>query len=59
MSVRGTMHLPGDRVAQLEDRVQHLPLLGLDERALAGQVEQVAQLGLALERAVAIARARA
>ena len=49
--------LARDRVAQLEDGVDHLPLVGLDDRGLGGQVEQVAQLGLGLERAVAVALA--
>ena len=51
--------LAHDGVAELEDRVDHLALAGLDERALAGQVDQVAQLGLGLERPVAVALARA
>ena len=46
-------------VAELEDRVDHLPLAGLDDRVLAGQVDQVAQLGLRGERAVPEAAARA
>ena len=50
--------LARDGVAELEDRVDHLALAGLDQRALARQVDQVAQLGLALERAVAVAAPR-
>ena len=51
--------LAHDGVAELEDRVDHLALVGLDHARVAGQVDQVAQLGLALERAVAVALARA
>ena len=50
--------LAHDGVAELEDRVDHLALAGLDERGLAREVDQVAQLGLGGERAVAVARAR-
>ena len=40
-------------VAQLEDAVDHRPLARLDEVALLGQVDQVAQLLLGVERALA------
>ena len=50
-------HLADDGVAELEDRVDHLPLAGLDEVALLGQVDQVAQLRLGVERALAEAAA--
>ena len=49
--------LARERVAELEDGVDHLPLVVLDDRGVAGDVEQVAQLGLALERSVAVALA--
>src|SRR4051794_12278689 len=51
-SVRGTM-VADQRVAELEDRVDHLPLAGLDDAARLGQVDQLAQLGLGGERALA------
>ena len=51
--------LAGEGVAELEDGVDHLPLAALDHLALLGQVDQLAQLGLGRERAVAEAAARA
>ena len=45
--------LAGDGVAELEDRVDHLALPRLDERVVASHVDEVAQLALAFERAVA------
>ena len=45
-------HLADDGVAELEHRVDHLPLAGLDHRGLLGQVDQRAQLGLGRERAL-------
>ncbi len=45
-------HLPGEGVAEFEDRVDHLPLVVLDDLALAGHVDQFAQLGLGGERPV-------
>ena len=52
-------HLAGDRVAEREDRVDHLALAVLDHAALLGQVDQLAQLDLGGERALAEAPARA
>ena len=52
-------HLAGDGVAELEDRVDHLALAGLDDRRRLGEVDQLAQLGLGRERALAEALARA
>ena len=51
-------HLAHDGVAELEDRVDHLPLAGLDHRGRLGEVDQLAQLGLGRERALAEAAAR-
>ena len=51
-------HLAHDRVAQVEHRVDHPPLTGLDHLAGLGQVDQLAQLGLGCERPVAEALAR-
>ena len=45
--------LADDGVAELEDRVDHLALVVLDDVGVAGHVDEVAQLGLGLERAVA------
>ena len=44
-------HLADEGVAELEDRVDHLALVVLDHVGLAGQVDQLAQLALAGERA--------
>ena len=52
-------HLARDRVAELEDVVDHLALAGLDQRRGLGEVDQLAQLGLRGERALAEALARA
>ena len=51
-------HLAHGGVAELEDGVDHLALAGLDERRGLGQVDQLAQLGLGGERALAEAAAR-
>ena len=51
-------HLAHDRVAEVEDRVDHPALAGLDHLAGLGQVDQLAQLGLGRERAVAEPLAR-
>ena len=51
-------HLAGDGVAELEDGVDHLALAGLDQRRRLGEVDQLAQLGLGRERALAEALAR-
>ena len=48
-------HLAGDGVTELEDRVDHLSLFGLDEVGFACQVDEFAQLGLGVERSVAVA----
>ncbi len=45
-------HLAQVRVSQLEDRVDHLALVGLDEIGGLGVVDHVAQLGLGGERAL-------
>ena len=50
-------HLAGDGVAELEDRVDHLPLPRLDHRRRLGEVDELAQLGLGGERALAEAAA--
>ena len=50
--------LAHDRVAELEDRVDHVALVVLDEPALLGEVDEVAQLRLGRERPVAEAAAR-
>ena len=50
-------HLAHDGVAELEDRVDHLALVVLDDVGLPRPVEQVAQLGLALERSLAVSLA--
>jgi hypothetical protein len=49
--------LADDRVAQLEDRVDHHPLAVLDELVLLREVDQLAQLGLGGERSLAEALA--
>src|SRR3712207_7207340 len=49
--------LAGDGVAQLEHRVDHVALAGLDDAALLGHVDQLAQLDLGGERPVAEAAA--
>ena len=51
MSVRGHHDLAGEGVAELEDGVDHLALVRLDDVRVAGHVDEVAQLALALERA--------
>jgi hypothetical protein len=43
-------HLAGDRVAEREDRVDHLALAVLHHAPLLGQVDQLAQLDLGGER---------
>ena len=58
-SVRGTITSRTMRVAELEDRVDHLALAGLDDLAGLGEVDELAQLGLGRERALAEAPARA
>jgi hypothetical protein len=49
--------LAGDGVAQLEHRVDHVALAGLHDAALLGHVDQLTQLDLGGERAVAEAAA--
>ena len=51
--------LADDRVAELEHRVDHGPLAGLDDLALLQQVHQAAQLLLGAERASRDGPARA
>jgi hypothetical protein len=51
-------HLAHDRVAQLEDRVDHRAFLGLDQLALLREVDEVAQLGLGREGPLAEAAPR-
>ena len=51
-------HLADDGVAELEDGVDHPALAGLDDGRGLGQVDQLAQLGLGRERALAEAAAR-
>ena len=51
-------HLAHEGVAELEDRVDHPALVGLDDAGLLGQVDHLAQLSLGRERALAEAAAR-
>ena len=51
-------HLARERVAELEDRRDHVALAALHDAALLGEVDQIAQLGFGRERAFAIAAAR-
>jgi hypothetical protein len=53
----GHHHLAGDGVAELEHRLDHLALAVLDHAALLGHVDQLAQLDLGGERALAEALA--
>ena len=50
-------HLAHGGVAELEDRVDHLALAGLDQRRRLGDVDHLPQLGLGRERALAEAAA--
>ena len=52
-------HLAHRGVAELEDRVDHLALAGLDQAGGLGEVDHLAQLGLGGERALGEALARA
>ncbi len=51
-------HLAGRGVAELEDRLDHPALVGGDDAALLGQVDDFAQLDLGRERPVSQAAAR-
>ena len=50
-------HLPDEGVAELEDGVDHLPLLVLDEVVGLGHVDELSELGLGGERTLAEAAA--
>ena len=58
MSVRGHHHLADDGVAELEDRVDHLPLARLDDRGLPARSTRSRSSASLVERAVAVALAR-
>ena len=51
-------HLTGQRVAQLEDPVDHPALLRLDDLTVRGHIDEIAQLRLALEGPIPKALAR-
>ena len=54
----GHHHLADDGVTELEHRLDHLALAGLDDAALLEEVDQAAQLRLARQRADSRCRGR-